>query len=306
MFCKHEEGEGGWRQLAGGGHVRSQHSRPEGPSAARNSGATPGAGVSQASAMDAEFVQVRHPVPKTTFGWKDLQAATKTWTPKMKDIITDLRLETLEMIRLEGNVDRLCAMMVMNSIDLDTMSMDLFDRGVLHLTPDLCSNILGFHRNGARRVPVGKSASKQHLLAVAKNVLALRGARTNYIPVSSLREIVHNASEDDLVGERRRRLKVAYTMLACATFLAPTRAAPSVSDEVLHLCRDPDLIGEYDMGLYVYEILVVGARKVQRCLPMDPGSVQVEGCLLVVQVTSVFGCQISCLSIHYCWDPHPV
>jgi hypothetical protein len=69
------------------------------------------------------------------------------------------------------------------------------------------------------------------------------------------------------LGEQKKiAVRVAYTLLACSTFLAPRQANPTIPDELFQVVLDHENLGRYDWAGYVLSHLEYAVRKLRASL----------------------------------------
>jgi hypothetical protein len=81
--------------------------------------------------------------------------------------------------------------------------------------------------------------------------------------------------------------KIAYTLLACVTYLSPRQAGAAVPEELLECGLVPDEIGEYDWGGYVLAQLSSAAKKFHVAFVQGARTVTLQGCNPLLQVTKM-------------------
>jgi hypothetical protein len=115
-------------------------------------------------------------------------------------------------------------------------------------------------------------------------MLGTRVPRANNVPVAKLRSIIQDAGEALLSESEKMRQMAAYSMIAAATFLLPRGGNPKVPDQVLGISLSPAEIHRFNIAHMVAEGLRESARKVRETLPLNPGTITIDGCHLVLQV----------------------
>ena len=128
-------------------------------------------------------------------------------------------------------------------------------------------------------------------LEVLERVHELLGndyAKCASILILRLKKILQNARREVITPTVRRKIKVAYTMLAFSTFLAPQDPYAKVADEILYMVQFPDEIDKYDVTEYIVEVLRHGTRRARRSLERGHARIVLEGCMLIPHVILAF------------------
>jgi hypothetical protein len=139
---------------------------------------------------------------------------------------------------------------------------------------------------GGGRTRVLRRMRLRNRLEVLERVHGLLGndyAKCESIFILRLKKILQNARREELIPVVRRKIKVAYTMLAFSTFLAPQDPYAKVADEILYV-QYPDEIDKYDVSEYIVESLRHGTRRARRSLQRWHARIMLEGCMLIPQV----------------------
>lgn len=107
------------------------------------------------------------------------------------------------------------------------------------------------------------------------------------VPVRRIFHLLKDANMGLLEGPGFHRIVTGHTLLAFATVLGPRRAQASVSDEALEVVSETAQINKYNMALFVLEGLKVAAYKVRDEMPSNPSSIELEGCVIALQIALV-------------------
>ena len=143
---------------------------------------------------------------------------------------------------------------------------------------------------GGRKIDIAGGrclVDREDLLGKVHGILGTGMPRSNNIPVHKVKKIVQGARKVAIEGEERTTMRVAVTLLASSTFLVPRGATAKNANELLPVVADPETIAEFDFCDYVVEGLREAARKLRDDLSCDPCLVNLTGCLIIPQVSSV-------------------
>jgi hypothetical protein len=102
-----------------------------------------------------------------------------------------------------------------------------------------------------------------------EKVQALLGLPVNKsagVTVDDLKKILQIFDVDNPGEEKKVVVHVAYTLLACSTFLAPRQANPTIPDELFEVVLDHENLGRYDWAGYVLSHLEYAIRKLRASL----------------------------------------
>jgi hypothetical protein len=166
------------------------------------------------------------------------------------------------------------------------MQIDLGGGEFLDVSPAAIGRALGVSSSGDV-VDMRTPANKTELLVQAHAMLGTRFPRPNNVPVAKLRSIIQDAGEALLSESEKMRQMAAYSMIAAATFLLPCGGNAKVPDQVLGISLAPAEIHRFNIAHMVAEGLRESARKVRETLPLNPPTITIDGCHLVLQVTSL-------------------
>jgi hypothetical protein len=186
-------------------------------------------------------------------------------------------------MRKLGNLNRFFSLWLLSNIDPHTMQIDLGGGEFLDVSAEAIGRALGVSSSGDV-VDMRTPANKVELLVQAHAMLGTRVPRANNVPVAKLRSIIQDAGEALLSESEKMRQMTAYSMIAAATFLLPRGGNPKVPDQVLGISLSPAEIHRFNIAHMVAEGLRESARKVHETLPLNPGTITIDGCHLVLQV----------------------
>ncbi|KQJ88632.2 uncharacterized protein LOC112268784 isoform X2 [Brachypodium distachyon] len=162
------------------------------------------------------------------------------------------------------------------------MKVDLGDGIKFDVDEDMIRR-MGCFKKGNKLIEVKKGVDRKGQLEL--HALLGTGATSGSITINQLVKVLEDATPDDLgTDEGKKKLKVAYTMLAFCSFLAPKNESSIVATEIMDLASDIDSIDEYDFVPYILETIRRGALKVQQGLKNPPRKLDVDGCLVFLQI----------------------
>jgi hypothetical protein len=185
-----------------------------------------------------------------------------------------------------GKVDRQFSVWLMNTLDTDKMEFRLANGVVQPVGDAEVGKVLGI-TSGSRRIELGTPENFQEILVAVNKILGNEEKPHLRIQVADLRRILEEPVPEELTEQYLDKIKVAYTLLAFSTFLAPRGVNAKVSDEILPCVVDPKKISEYNWVGYIIDVIRDGARQLQWALKQKTGAVLLCGCLLFLQVTKL-------------------
>jgi hypothetical protein len=97
-------------------------------------------------------------------------------------------------------------------------------------------------------------------------LLGLHVSKAAGITVEDLKKVLQICDPESLERREADAVKIAFTLLACVTYLSPRQAGATVPKELLECVLVPDQIGEYDWGGYLLDQLSNAAKKKSSCL----------------------------------------
>ncbi|XP_044419545.1 uncharacterized protein [Triticum aestivum] len=174
-----------------------------------------------------------------------------------------------------------------------SMRLDLGDGRFMDVNAREVRRILGLVGGGGR-TRVLRRMCLRNRLEVLERVHELLGndyAKCASISILRLKKILQNARREELTPAVRRKIKVAHTMLAFSTFLAPQDPYAKVADEILYMVQYPDEIDKYNVTEYIIESLRHGTRHARRSLERGHARIVIEGCMLIPQILFCESCE---------------
>jgi hypothetical protein len=105
------------------------------------------------------------------------------------------------------------------------------------------------------------------------------------ITVEDLNKVLQTCDPESLERKEADAAKIAYTLLACVTYLSPRQAGSTVPEDLLECVLVPDEIGQYDWSGYVLAQLSNAARKFQVAIVQGLRTVTLQGCSPLLEVT---------------------
>jgi hypothetical protein len=105
------------------------------------------------------------------------------------------------------------------------------------------------------------------------------------ITVEDLKKVLQTCDPESLERKEADAAKIAYTLLACMTYLSPRQAGSTVPEDLLECVLVPDEIGKHDWGGYVLAQLSNAARKFQVAIVQELRTVTLQGCSPLLEVT---------------------
>lgn len=170
------------------------------------------------------------------------------------------------------------------------MEIVLGSNGRLALTVSLIGHILGVNNDGDT-VALGPSNNRTALRARTNFLLGNQYGITRSVTVRRLMPMLKQANQNQLAGASFVRVVTAHTLLAYVTCLGPKKTQPAISDEALQVVFNPSRINKFNHAKYVYDGIKAAVNKVKCAMPSNPTSIELESCLIVLQV------------IHFHWPP---
>jgi hypothetical protein len=198
-------------------------------------------------------------------------------------IVTGSGMGTLQTTRLAGALDRQFYAKLLLKLDPVTMGFEFRDGQTRYVNENAVSRILGL-KSGRRKVGAGSGVARSRLVEEVQDLLGLHGGRGAGIAVEDLKKVLQICDPDSLNKAESDAAKVAYTLLACVTFLALRQAGSVVPDELLACVVVPDEIGEYNWGEYVLDQLRNAAEKLQLAIVEGAKTLALLGCNPLLQV----------------------
>lgn len=140
-------------------------------------------------------------------------------------------------------------------------------------------------KSGSVPIPVGiEPTSIKRDRKKVQDLLGLRGVGRGKIKVAQVLSVLRSIDPRSQDKKDLDAANVGYTLLVCATMLAPQATSRLVPDEVLHCVTDPDKISSFNWGKYILDNIMQHARKVQQHYKDKIGVCPMGGFQLFVQV----------------------
>jgi hypothetical protein len=233
--------------------------------------------------MDLVWKTDRMASIKTSYVPGNLSGITMLWPQELKNCISECGLDGTMHLRPMNYVDRQHGLWLLNNIDPSTLGMRFRDGEVRFLDRQTVFEILGLN-SGSREVPVVNPIEREILMGRVLRLLGEDEKKPGGLTIKMLREFLEKPPPFHFTCEYKRRVKVAYTLLAISTYLAPRFANPTISEEAMYIVLVPNQIGEYDIASYVLQVLRESAHRARVDQAEGKLTILAGGCLALLEV----------------------
>jgi hypothetical protein len=172
----------------------------------------------------------------------------------------------------------------LSRLDPETLGFAFRDGEIQYVDRSAVARILGV-RSGNKKIGSVMRRSRISLVEHVQVLLGLHVSKAAGITVEDLKKVLQICDPESLEKREADAVKIAFTLLACVTYLSPRQAGATVPEELLECVIVPDEIGEYDWGGYVLAQLSNAAKKFQVAFVHGARTVTLQGCSPLLQVT---------------------
>jgi hypothetical protein len=195
-------------------------------------------------------------------------------------------LASLLVSRMVGYTDRKFYVECLLNIDPETMSMSFKDGQIRQITRKDMVRLLGVASGGVR-IEICTGGRRRIKAGSIEKVQALLGMPVNKsagISIDDLKKVLQIYDVESLDEEKKVSARVAYTLLACSTFLAPRQANPTIPEELFQVVLDHENLGKYDWAGYVLSHLEFAVRRLHASLTGQNEVFVLGACPLAAEV----------------------
>lgn len=192
-------------------------------------------------------------------------------------------LGALLTLRYSGTVDRKFYAVLLNKVEPTSMTLRFRDGELRKLSCADVSRVLGLV-SGSRTIPIRPPRHRARVVERVQELLGLDVNKSAAITVDDLKKVLQICGVGKLPKKQEEAVKVAYTLLVCATFLAPRQTTATVPEELLSCVLVPSRIGQYNWGQYVLDLIKAEAEKLQGGVADEVKILVLGGCSLFLQM----------------------
>jgi hypothetical protein len=197
-------------------------------------------------------------------------------------LMASTRLGSLLNLRYAGALSLHFYASLLARINTGDLSLRFRDGSVRNITEAEVGRVLGLV-SGRERIFRRLVRRRSHVIERVQELLGLKVSKACGISIEDLKTVLQNCGSGELSKKNQDAVKVAYTLLVCATFLVPLHTR-TISEEVLACVLQPDRIGNYNWAGYVLELIRDAATKLQGDLADLVQRLILGGCNLFLQV----------------------
>jgi hypothetical protein len=175
-------------------------------------------------------------------------------------LVSGTGVGSLLATRISDSLDKQFYARALSRLDPETLGFAFRDGEIRFLDRSAMSKILGV-RSGSKKIGSVSRRSRISLVEHVHVLLGLHVSKAAGITVEDLKKVLQTCDPESLERKEADTAKIAYTLLACMTYLSPRQAGSTVPKDLLECVLVPDEIGQYDWGGYVLAQLSNAARK---------------------------------------------
>jgi hypothetical protein len=198
-------------------------------------------------------------------------------------LVSGTGVGSLLSTRISGNLDKQFLAWALSRLDSETLGFAFRDGEIRFVDRSAVSSILGI-RSGSKKIGSVSRRSRISLVEHLQVLLGLHVSKAAGITVDDLKKMLQTCDPDSLERKDADAAKIAFTLLACVTYLSPRHAGSTVPEELLECVLVPDEIGQYDWAGYVLAQLSNAAKKFQLAIVQGSRTVTLQCCSPLLQV----------------------
>lgn len=193
-----------------------------------------------------------------------------TLSPLMYEQVKPTGLASLLTTRASGGGDNKMYWSLLMNIDTDKKTMTFPDGQNRPLNEAAIEFVTGI-KSGSKPIPLVSETLQSEINTNRAAVLELLGidrvaegrAKRGKIQVKEVVTVLRNIDPRSTNKKHLDATNVGYTLLVCATMIAPQASCGLVPDEVLHCVIKPDKIGSFNWGKFIIDHIMQNAKDVQ-------------------------------------------
>jgi hypothetical protein len=204
-------------------------------------------------------------------------------------VVASTGLASLLTSRIAGGLDREQYSSLLGRLEPSTLAFQFRDGEIRYLDKSAVETILGVV-SGDKPVQVTTKRSRSSRVSLIEDVQGLLGMpldSSSGIGIDDLKKVLLICDPAGMSSEEVAAARVAFTLLACSTFLSLKQCGQNINlpDEVLCCVLNPGEIGQYNWAGYILDQHRVAAAKYQEDFKNIAKTFTLGGCNLVLQVS---------------------
>jgi hypothetical protein len=198
----------------------------------------------------------------SNFDLKALEQATLGWSHQRKQVVIDIGLPgTLQLGKVKKS-SRHFTEWLLKRVDTEKSELRIGVKETVAIVENEFGPMLRIRSGGTKIVKRGAERPTTDQIKLVRELLGMPKYKFG-ITVSELIGKLQESVDDPMIETQIMQTKVAYTMLVCAVFFSPRSSKKNIHGDAYEMVMEPDLISELNFHKYVYDELLLGAKKVQ-------------------------------------------